>query len=333
MKQKTIILSIVVAAIFIGCNNDQGKKVQINPLDELEQVDNLLSEIAEKPQQLTAPSDKKATVAGAKGTVIHVDPNLLETVDGSPLGDNIQIELLEMTDYLSMLLNNTQTVSNGQILVTGGAYYINMTSNGKQLKMKRGKGLEIEFPKLTDDEMGLFLGERDSLGQINWKENEQKFESSDTDKTRNISIPMPTGYPSVTDTLAHNSMTEKERETYKAVEIMNFGWINCDRFLNDPTPKRNIELIVTNDTISGARFYAVFEDINSIMTEYYYRDYRPAFKNIPEGRQLKIFALSVIDDKPYFFETSVNTSIDKQVQVTFSESTHADIKKKIKRLN
>ncbi|MEQ8706565.1 MAG: hypothetical protein RIC19_21720 [Phaeodactylibacter sp.] len=176
MRQKTYILSILVTVILMGCNNEQDKKVQINPLDQLEQVDNLLSEIAEKPQHLTTPSDKPTTVTGAKGAIVYVDPNRLETVDGSPLGDNIQIELLEMTDNSSMLLNNTQTVSNGQILVTGGAYYLNMTSDGKQLKMKQGKGLEVEFPKLTEDEMGLFLGERDSLGQINWIPTEDSFD-------------------------------------------------------------------------------------------------------------------------------------------------------------
>ena len=175
MGLKTYILSILVAVILIGCNNEQDKKVQINPFDQLEQVDNLLSEIAEKPQQLTTLSDKPKTVTGAKGTIIHVDPNRLETVDGSPLGDNIQIELLEMTDNSSLVLNNAQTISNGQILVTGGAYYLNMTSDGKQLKMKQGTGLAVEFPKLTEDEMGIFLGERDSLDQINWIPTEDSF--------------------------------------------------------------------------------------------------------------------------------------------------------------
>ena len=45
--------------------------------------------------------------------------------------------------------------------------------------MKQGKGLEVEFPKLTDDEMGFFLGERDSLGQMNWIQAEQNFKSKD----------------------------------------------------------------------------------------------------------------------------------------------------------
>lgn len=358
MKQKTIILSILVAAILIGCNNEQDKKVQINPLDQLEQVDSLLAEISEKPQQLTAPSDKATTVTGSKGTVIHVDPNRLETIDGSPLGDKIQIELLEMTDNSSMLLNNTQTVSNEQILVTGGAYYLNMTSDGKQLKMKQGKGLEVEFPKLTENEMGLFLGERDSLGQMNWIRAEQNFESKDlkapeepklkkTAKKETYSdIDLILGYidDKKVEPLTQEEIEEYERQkreyetafkTYESVELMNFGWINCDRFWNDTGPKTDIQLIVNNDSLTGARMYAVFSDINSIITAHYWKGMKDtaSFKNIPIGKDLTIIALSAKDETPYVFETTINTETDKQVQIDFIATTQADIKEKLKKIN
>jgi hypothetical protein len=376
MRQKTIILSIVMVAILVSCNNEKDKKVQINPLDELVQVDNLLSEIAEKPQKLTAPSDKETTVTGAKGTIVHVDPSRLETVDGSPLGDNIQIELLEMTDNSSMLLNNAQTVSNGQILATGGAYYLNMTSDGKQLKMKQGKGLEVEFPKLIEDEMELFLGERDSLGQINWIPTEDSFNPKNIDDAEEPEKPVKKtyvetktysemdlllGYIESDTTVARKSVKPEEvseeeyqeylkkkaeyeeqqkqieyqRKTYETVELMNFGWINCDRFWNDPNPKTDIKLPVNNDSLSGARFYAVFKDINSIMTENYWksRTDTAAFRNIPIGKELTIIAISAKDKTPYIFETTIKTETDKQVQIEFATTTQADIKEKMKRMN
>jgi hypothetical protein len=374
MRQKTFILSIAVAAIIISCNNDQDKKVKINPLDELEQVDNLLSDIAEKPQRLIAPSDKKTTVTGVKGTIIYVDPYRLETVDGSPLGDDIQIELLEMTDNSSMLLNNAQTVSNGQILVTGGAYYLNMTSDGKQLKMKQGKGLEVEFPKLSENEMGLFLGERDSLGQINWIPTEDNFDPKNIEDAQEPERPIKKKYIKKTysqmdalfgyiegDTADPEPIKEEEvtkeeyeeylkkkaayeeqqkqiesqRKTYEAVELMNFGWVNCDRFWNDPSPKTDIQLLVNNDSLTGARIYAVFKDINSIMTENYWRTRTDtaAFRNIPIGKELTIIALSAKDETPYIFETTINTETDQQVQIEFMATTQADIKDKMKRIN
>lgn len=377
MNQKKIILSIIVAATLVGCINKQDEKVQINPLDELEQVDKLLSEIAEKPQQFIALSDKLTTVIGSKGTIIYIDPNRLETTDGSPLGNNIQIELLEMTDMSSMLFNNAQTVSNGQILVTGGAYYLNMTSDGKQLKIKQGKGLEVEFPKLTEDEMGLFLGERDSLGQINWIPTKDSFNSKNIKDAEEPEKPVKKKYIketkiySETDllldyidggrTVAPESVNreevseeeyqvylkrkaaykeqqkqaEYERKTYEAVELMNFGWINCDRFWNDPNPKTDIKLLVNDDSLSGVRIYAVFKDINSIMTENYWKGRTDAatFRNIPIGKELTIIALSVKDNTPYIFETTIKTETDQQLQTKFTATTQADIIKKMKKLN
>ena len=124
----------------------------------------------EQPSQsFTVSSSKPAQVKGKKGTTVFINPSDLETVDGKSVGNNIQIELKELTNQQQLLRTNAQTVSNGQLLVSGGAYYINMTSDGQQLKLKDGKSLNVAFPKLSDTEMALFYGQRDSLGKINWQ--------------------------------------------------------------------------------------------------------------------------------------------------------------------
>lgn len=386
MKQTILVVLIAIAIIFFGCKNEPAKQdnsndkeqtelVRINPLDQLKQVDKLLSEIAEKTQRLNAPSNKATKVTGKKGTIIHVDPTQLETVDGSPLGGNIQIELLEITNNSNLLLNNAQTISNGQILVTGGAYYLNMNSDGKQLKMKQGKGLKVEFPKLTKNEMKLFLGERDSLGQINWISTDKDFETetiSDililggSDSIR-VSTRVPVrsflGSPdflidsiAAPKTVNKEDVTEEEykeyqikmkeykkrkkeveyqRQTYKAVELMNFGWINCDRFYEDPKPKTDIQLTVNNDSLQGARFFAIFNDIKSVITEYYWKGQKEGvvFKNIPIGKVLTIIALSAKDETPFIFEKTINTEKDRMVQVNFEATTQEKLKERIKRIN
>ncbi len=383
MRQKTLLILILITIILNGCRNElatqdnsnndkQTKPVRINPLNNLKQVDKLLAEIAEKPQRFTVTSNKVTLVTGLKGTIIHVDPNRLETIDGSPLGDNIQIELLEMTDNCSMLLNNAQTVSNGQILVTGGAYYFNMNSNGKQLKMKQGKGIKVEFPKLTENEMELFLGERDSLGQINWIPTNKNFKSKVITDAKKPAKPIKEEVVAIeivseldnylSDSLAAPEKVSKEdvseeeykkylkkvkeyeelkkeieyqRQTYQAVELMNFGWINCDRFYNDSNPKTDIQLIVNSDSLQGARIFAVFKDIRSVMTEYYFKGRKESasFRNIPKGKELTIIALSAKDQTPYIFETTINTESDRQVQVEFVRTTQIEIKEKMKRMN
>ena len=109
-----------------------------------------------------------------------VDPSVLEKEDGSPLDGKINISIIELTNSNELFKGNTATVSNGQLLASGGSYFIGMECRGKKLRIKRGKTMQVDFPLLKDDEMELFYGERDSIGTMNWKKTgkvlQQEFE-------------------------------------------------------------------------------------------------------------------------------------------------------------
>jgi hypothetical protein len=49
-----------------------------------------------------------------------------------------------------------------------GAYKIKAFSNGKELRLKEEKNYEVTFPKIADEEMSLFFGERNIDGNMNW---------------------------------------------------------------------------------------------------------------------------------------------------------------------
>ncbi|MCI4669040.1 MAG: hypothetical protein MRZ79_12975 [Bacteroidia bacterium] len=262
MKVNILLLPLLLGICLISCKSGKDSLA----LEQLKEVNALAAKLADKPQILTTASNKKTSIEGKKGTIIHVDPEALETVDGSPLGKSIDVELLEMTDLSSMALQNAPTVSDGRLLETGGAYYLGMSSDGKQLRIKSGKSIEVEFPKLTDKEMNLFTGEKDPTGKINWKPSSKKFESKD--------IPMPEKpkaprrkkvkktvrggelgallkYMSM-DSLQHKETMddeaykaylkrkklydkrmqeiEKLKRTYQAQALLRLGWVNIDYF-------------------------------------------------------------------------------------------------------
>jgi len=58
-----------------------------------------------------------------------------------------------------------------------------------------------------------------------------------------------------------------------------------------------------------------------------------AFRNIPTGREIHIIALSAKDESPYYFETTINTETDRQVNVNFAATTQEDIIEKMKQMN
>ena len=370
MKNITFLPILFILLFLLSCQSNN--QVQLSPLDNFSQIDEMLTNLAEKPQTFSVSTSKASNITGKAGTIIHLNPVNLETLDGSPLGTQIEIELLEMIDKTDMMLNNAPTVSNGQLLVTGGAYYINMRSNGQQLRIKEGKGLEVEFPKLSDGKMSLFLGERDSLGQINWVATKEKFAAKnipDAVPPKKAGRKVQKKYVKKSgeigaildfiegDTTAKSGdkeeiLTEAEyqeylkkqkeiayrRKTYEAISLLNFGWINCDRFMNDPGPKTDIQMIVKDEVITEARFYAIFENIQSVVQTSFIRGLEEnpfasgIIYNIPEGKKVKIIGLTAKADVPYLFESTINTTSDKQVAVSFVASTQTKIRKRMKGL-
>jgi hypothetical protein len=279
--------------------------------------------------------------------------------------------LLEFTDKYSLITNSIQTISNQEILVTGGAYYINMTSNTKQLKISENKGLKVEFPRLSDDEMALFLGERDTFGQVNWTPTQQSFLPKDTEEPKKTiepklekektaicaieNIPRPDDLDNLIDTIysaprqvKKDEVSEDEyqknlkelevykkrlqdienlKKTYQAIEILYFGWLNCDRFYKNPNPRTNIELTFNKDSVISARFFLVFKDINSILTEYYWINKKEniQFSNIPIAMDVLIIGLTVRDTIPYWFKSEISTTLNQTVNVDFILTTQTQI--------
>ncbi len=121
-----------------------------------------------KPQTFNLSNNKKSTIIGNKGLKINVDPANLEKADGTPVNSNIILELKEMVNQRDLFLNDAQTIADGKLLVSGGAYYIALKSDGEELRLKAGKALSIQIPKLSNKEMQLFYGEKNDDGILNW---------------------------------------------------------------------------------------------------------------------------------------------------------------------
>jgi hypothetical protein len=251
---KTLTFFISICFLICSCNYSKTTKDtadqnnSANDKADFTKLNDSLKKYEEPSQIIKVSADKPSVLTGRKGTKIFIDPEDLVTESGKPLGQNIEVELKELTNQWQLLRTNAQTVSDGKLLVSGGAYFIGITSNGEQLKLKEGKTLNVQFPKLSDKEMSLFYGQRNEIGQINWKQATETFKTSqlpvqqktDTIRKRKSDIDAILDY---VDSGYNPSPEEKERNikqhknyvvsqrVYDAVGISKFGWINCDRFL------------------------------------------------------------------------------------------------------
>lgn len=275
--------------------------------------------------------------------MISVNPDDLTTLSNQSVDQSIEVELKELVNQQQLLKTNAQTVCNGKQLVSGGAYFINLKSDGQPLKLKPGKSLSVKFPEITQEPMGLFLGYRDSLGQMQWNPRNQTFRKSGPNEawrdTRNVKIESE-GDVLLFDTIVRRKPKQESKEEtqkkeaysklYAAMEVQNLGWINCDRFYN-VTDKTNMSVkIINTEPISFASIYLIFDDINSIVQTHYSAVQNeisnPGFENIPVGAKARLVAFSLKGEKMMAYSAPVVIKKDDLVSISLKETSEEELK-------
>jgi len=121
-------------------------------------------------------SDSIIDITGKKGTKIKIDPKNLYS-ETNQISDSITVKLTELTQSSGFIRHNVQTVADGKWLISGGSFKIELFSRENPLKLKKGKVISVRFPKLQEEEMQLFYGERKKDGNMNWVIGNQKFDT------------------------------------------------------------------------------------------------------------------------------------------------------------
>ena len=313
-----------------------------------------LEKLSTPSQHLTASAKAPSIVRGALGSRILVVPKDMVTPEGQPVTEDIDVELKEMPGVEQMLMQGAQTMSNGRLLASGGAYYINMTSGGQQLSLKLNKTMKVLLPKNTDQQMKLFYGNKDEDGVMNWTPTPQQFKNFDVDSSAFLFAGTnTTSYfsayecrgavskdliaqlkkieelaslfdekPSLRDTTPVKAQkTLKRYETlantiYNEIIVQKFGWINCDRFLGSQTVTTLACGFDPKDSIPYAKIYLVFKSINSLMEEQYAYNTGASFRNVPTGMQATVIAIAMKKGK--LFTSRKDVEIDKRHAVILS---------------
>jgi hypothetical protein len=349
MKSILYLLLSLTIALFNCQSQQQVENKRIPDLKtEIEKVSEVLKKYEEPSQTFKVSSDKPVKIKGKQGTIIQLDPTNLVNETGQPLGESIEVELKELTCKKQLLRSRAQTVSNGKLLVSGGTYYINLTSGGQQLKLKDGKTLSVIFPKLSREEMTLFSGQRDSLGLMNWQECQEKFVSKvlkkepknfESDSISSGEMDDLIAYvtnrdwtPSEKKLLSdENERYKLEEKVYKAIQLQQLGWINCDRFL-DFKEKTNLQFTFNKkDSIISAKVYLVFEGINSLMENHYFsfngECLDDIFRAIPVDAKVRLIAISVKNGKTLIHKSFLKIRPNETITLSLKESNKKTVEK------
>lgn len=127
-------------------------------------------QFVKKQQIFTLNINQDTLILCEEGTVIKVKAySFIDEKTGALVEENIQFEVKEFYQISDILLANLSTVSNGELLETGGMLHFSASSNGRNCILKDGAEIEIEFPtKNKKNDMQLFTGNWTENQQMNW---------------------------------------------------------------------------------------------------------------------------------------------------------------------
>lgn len=184
MQHLRIAISLVSGMLlFVSCNNHKENKQPANelsaslpegtangnPAEDIHTESFINGFAASVTQHFTVTHQRTTVVTGKKGLKVTIDPSRLVKEDGTSVDGRIHVQMIELTNSMDLFRSNTATISDGRLLASGGSYFIGLTCNGQQLKVKENSSIQVCFPVIDKNEMQLFYGERDSNGSINWK--------------------------------------------------------------------------------------------------------------------------------------------------------------------
>lgn len=162
---KNILLACLALCLFSACSgpdNDQRPVSKFGPGDPFEKT------IVES-QQFNFNADEDFVAEGEQGILVVVPKGSLLDADGNTARGAVQVELAEATRVGDMIFSNLTTTASGNMLSTGGMFYVNATQNGEQLFINPENPASVHIPRNTEQDMMLYDGVRDSNGNMDWK--------------------------------------------------------------------------------------------------------------------------------------------------------------------
>lgn len=332
MKKKTSYLLIFISVLLVAVNACTKRPETISPSDDA--FNNYFANKRNKVQTFTFNANTTTTLYGSKGTRIQIGAGTLRTSSGQRVTGNVQLELKEVTKLSEMILNNAPTISKGQILTSGGEFYVSASQNGEALKLAENASffISVAAPGGTTDSMNVFTG-TDSSGIITWQPvladtvNSRVIIPADSTQSRWDT----SGYYQRIGWAIVNKLNEY------VVKCTAFGWINCDYFASYPDI---CSLTIHCDTTYKTTYTKVFFTIpatNSV-GNFYINPVNLDFycNSIPNHTNLNIAAINYHDGKYYIAVTNYTMNCNSNPNIAdldFIEVEESQIETYLQQIN
>lgn len=219
----------------------QGVHAVVKNTTRIKSVEQLQTYANASTQAFAISNSKDTIVVGTKGVEVLFPANCFVLPYE---GAEVKIELKEYKSSADFFFAGLSTLSNGQLLESGGTVYISATCNGQEVAMKEGKQATVAFPTgRAIPDMQTFYGQQTADGSVNWV-------PSNTFTTAPFKTYNLYDTKMVKKTGTKQSLSILTKHNYQIQALGAHG--TCTRFADSSTYKNVLEYFDKNFTLSAA---------------------------------------------------------------------------------
>lgn len=306
MKTISSIITTAALALLVvqGCKKEEIIN-EPNPATGSSSIGAFFTQNGVPSQTLNVDAATGGFYTGNQGTRLYIYPNSFVTLTNQPVSGTVQLELKEILNRTDMILSDAHTLSNNNLLESGGELYLNATQGGQKLKLAAGKSIYVVMPTTTTQDMNLFYGTRTSQG-VNW----------------NLAASTPT--------ITANPDSSQTSGWAYPFSIDSLNWINMDVFYSDPNPKTKVKVNVSAGyDSSNTAVFVVFNSKKMISRVYSYTpgEFNTNYYTLPTGMNVNIVAISKQNGQYYSaFSGTTTITNNHAVALTFYPTTESAFK-------
>ncbi|GAB4333252.1 MAG: hypothetical protein OHK0038_09320 [Flammeovirgaceae bacterium] len=162
-KFNSLVAMLLFFALALSCSRED----EFQPT-AFKNINEFLEQNDIKEQSFKINPNQTNTINTESGTKLNIPSGTLVDASGNPITSEIEIKLLEAIDREDVILSGMPTTSNGELLVSGGEFDIDL---GEDVKVGENGQLTMEVP-ISDTTvmagMQLYVEGVDSFGNFTW---------------------------------------------------------------------------------------------------------------------------------------------------------------------
>lgn len=303
---KSMLLVSALATVTILSCKKENSVIPETPVSEQATLSTLFAEKVAPKQTFTINANQYQKITGAKGTILKIQPGSFKTMSGQTVTGNVTIELREIYSKSDMIFSKAPTMSNNQILISGGELFLEAYQNGAELVLSSTNSIAVMVPTTNPGPMQEFYSNQDfdADGGLNW-------ELADSSYTDSIDV-------------IEDSVNNFEYPYYY-FNLDGMNWINCDYFWENPGPFTDVDVNVGSEfNGNNCTIYISFDGQNSVVSLFDYDlnnvfDY--GYDSFPQGSNVHIIAVGSVNGQYYSSIVPATLGANFSTALTLTQTT------------